>query len=448
VESNNYAKHLSGVNESRKVYASAEIKNQQGQLIVPKGQAIDQKTTKQILRFKLLKPLELNIQIENTLNAQTLERSIDHFFHDDQSLRQLWLKENIPELIQTCCERLCDYPILCQKLTVLQIQFPEVFNRAIFCAWFAVIILNKQNAADKHLIGAFVAGMLCDIGLLHIEPKLATDQSDLSIDELKQYQAHPLISGEILRNTKDIPKGVYRAVEEHHESADASGFPKGKISKEISSLAQTLGLLDACYQMYFSNLKNKTQNISDIAPLIQINPQYRINNEAATLVMMLKQVKAREECFTPAIYFQEYISLVENKHKYVFKFINSATELNDNVGYTHQKKRLLGLQNILLHICLSVNQSGLINDAYLRWLQQVKQDKLEFAYREVEDVSLMLTEVIYHCERFINSLKLILNDEENESGELAAFLDDAYKKLIKLRSINIQPKGPTAEYFL
>lgn len=447
MESNNYAQHLSQVNDSRQVYACDEIKNQQGQLVVPKGQVIDQKTSAQILKFKLLKPLEQSVEIENTINAATLIHALDTFFSEDASLRQLWVKENLPECIALCCEQLCQHPILCQKLTVLQVQFPNLFNQALFSAWFTVVLLNKQNASEQKIIGGFLAGILCDIGLLHIDPKISKDQSELTVDELKQYRAHPLISGEILRNTTGISKTVYRAVEEHHESMDASGFPKGKISKEIGTLAQILGLLDACYQMYFRNLKDKTQNVSDIIPLIQINPHYRISDSAACLLVLLKQLPARSECFTPASYFPEFIPVIENKIEYVFSFMQVATELNDKVGYTHQNKRLLGLQNILLHICLSSNQSGLINEAYLRWLQQVKEEKLEFAYREVEDVSLMLTEVIYHCGRFLESIKLIISETADES-EFREHLLEAHDKLMFLQKIDVDPKTGLKEYVL
>ena len=447
MESSNYAQHLSEVNNSKRVHASSDIKNDQGQLVVPKGRAIDAATTKQILKFKLLKPLEESIQIEGNFGGSDLFGVIECFFESDSSLVQIWKNEQAGDELLECCNHLCSFPILRQKLTVLQIQFPEVFDQAMFNAWFVSVLYKKAEAPQSLIKDAFIAAIMCDIGILHLPPEVIHKGSERNTEEERQYRAHPLISGEILRHTKGIPKAIFRAVEEHHERIDASGYPKNKISKQISALGLTLGLIDDCHGMYFGNLKNKTGNFSDIAPLIQINPHYRTNADAAALLMMVKHIVPRQECFTPDRYFSDFIRFVEKKHSFVFKFLKIATEFNTNVGYTHEQKKLLGMQNILLHICLSVNQSGLINEAYFRWLQQVRKDKLQFAYREVEDVSLMLDEVIHHCERFIESLNLITT-ESNGSNELSSVLKHACDQFSELNEIKTQPAGMLEEYFI
>ena len=49
-------------------------------------------------------------------------------------------------------------------------------------------------------------------------------------------------------------------------------------------------------------------------------------------------------------------------------------------------------------------QSGIINDAYMRWLDQVLDERLEFAYREVEEAFILMQEVVFHLDKLKHQL--------------------------------------------
>lgn len=79
------------------------------------------------------------------------------------------------------------------------------------------------------------------------------------------------------------------------------------------------------------------------------------------------------------------------------------------VGFRHGDQRVFALQNIIIHINISITQSGIINAAYIRWLDQVDSEGLAHAYREVEDVFLMMQEVIYHIGKLKDQIELFLS---------------------------------------
>lgn len=75
-------------------------------------------------------------------------------------------------------------------------------------------------------------------------------------------------------------------------------------------------------------------------------------------------------------------------------------------GYTHGDRKLHALQNVFLHIATSINGSGIFQNNYGEWLEQVKSKCLSQAYSEVEDAYLMLEEVSFHLQRLNRMIQI------------------------------------------
>jgi len=199
-----YTHHLSEVSQSHRVTASENICNEQGQLIASKGQCIDSRTSERLLKFKLLKPLEESIDIEQQIDADSLYLTIESFFLSDPSRSKIWQSKNDEALVKRCCQFLCEKTILRQKLTVLSLQFPSLFDKGLFGAWFGAIVFKGMAGTEDDAINAFVAGMMHDIGMLHLNPDFVESNRPLTANEWRQLQAHPIIGREILINTPDL----------------------------------------------------------------------------------------------------------------------------------------------------------------------------------------------------------------------------------------------------
>jgi hypothetical protein len=63
---------------------------------------------------------------------------------------------------------------------------------------------------------------------------------------------------------------------------------------------------------------------------------------------------------------------------------------------------------IVAQLSNAVRGSGVLDEGYLRWLQQVQRDQLSFSYREVEDVYLMLSEVRWQLIQLNKQLRELL----------------------------------------
>ena len=85
--------------------------------------------------------------------------------------------------------------------------------------------------------------------MLHVDPVLLHPKQAITRQQRRQLYSHPLVSALLLERHHEYPKEVIRAVREHHEVLDGSGYPGGLAGAAISpwgrivSLAQVVAAL-------------------------------------------------------------------------------------------------------------------------------------------------------------------------------------------------------------
>jgi hypothetical protein len=421
-----YSRHLAQVNEVATVIATADITNSQGQVLVTKGGEIDHRLAEKILRFKLTRPLEDTIAIENEFTAETLFSRIDLFFDMDPSFKLL--KEEFPPgLLQNCCGVFCRFAILRQKLTVLSIQLSTVFEQALFCACFGVLIMQRTGATDGDCYTAFVAGLSHDMGMLHLHPDLLNKQTAFEADEWRQLQAHPIIGGRILGQIPKMPSDAVRAVMEHHENLDGTGYPRGLMGEQLGRFGQLLNLLDSLNAIYRKYLKPFSRSLRDLIPIIQMNGHSRFGSAGNAMIMLLRQLPEVTQCSVPTALIPDFVLAVKGRNFYLQACVDIINDLAPQIGFRHQNPNIISIQNGIIHVTISLVQSGIINEAYMRWLDQVVEQKLVHAYREIEDVFVMMQEVIFHLDKLKQQLQLFV--EFDPDAKRMPFLAPALAKL-------------------
>jgi HD-GYP domain-containing protein (c-di-GMP phosphodiesterase class II) len=89
------------------------------------------------------------------------------------------------------------------------------------------------------LIG--MAGLLLDIGERHLPRRILRNRSHLSQLEIMEYQHHPYLSVDILRQYPGFPEEVLDIIRSHHERLDGSGYPEKLKGDQISLPARIVG---------------------------------------------------------------------------------------------------------------------------------------------------------------------------------------------------------------
>jgi hypothetical protein len=91
---------------------------------------------------------------------------------------------------------------------------------------------------------ALAAGLLHDIGELYVNPSYQTATRMLEPAEFRHVASHPLIGAMLLQRLADYPEAVCRAVREHHERLDGTGYPGQQHVAALSPLGQMLAMVE------------------------------------------------------------------------------------------------------------------------------------------------------------------------------------------------------------
>jgi putative nucleotidyltransferase with HDIG domain len=97
---------------------------------------------------------------------------------------------------------------------------------------------------------AATAGLLHDIGMLHVDPRILDPDHVLTAEQRRQLYAHSLMSTTMLERHAVYPAEVVRAVSEHHECLDGSGYPRNLVGDAISPLGKVLSLAQVVAAMF------------------------------------------------------------------------------------------------------------------------------------------------------------------------------------------------------
>ena len=103
------------------------------------------------------------------------------------------------------------------------------------------------------LLDAFAAGLYHDIGMMHIDPAHIGSDELLVGDGREFIHSHPLVGKLMLDAEPLLGKTVSRAIQEHHERLDGSGYPAGLSGNQLSELGQLLGIAELMALKIFTN---------------------------------------------------------------------------------------------------------------------------------------------------------------------------------------------------
>jgi len=112
----------------------------------------------------------------------------------------------------------------------------------------ATAIAREMGLPEDQVEGIRVAGILHDTGKVVIPAEILSKPSSLSEFEYGIIKTHPKVDSEIVEGI-DFPWPVSRAVLQHHERMDGTGYPSGLKGDEIIVEARILAVADVVEAM-------------------------------------------------------------------------------------------------------------------------------------------------------------------------------------------------------
>ncbi|MEY4765556.1 MAG: hypothetical protein RI907_2229 [Pseudomonadota bacterium] len=226
--------------ETRSIIAATDIFDIRGIKLWAKNQPVSQELQRKLMDRSLSKPLESCLVAEDGVQAETLRLALLKLVDTEGPLQPL-LKAQAHALFHGATTvRL--HPVVQLLLTASESARRPAFDHAIEAMALAGALMKARGGDDRLVTQAMTAGLLHDIGEMYVAPEFgeADAASARDLESFRQLVVHPHIGQLLLSQLTDYPRDLIRAVAEHHEHMDGSGYPHRLVEAQLSPLGRLL----------------------------------------------------------------------------------------------------------------------------------------------------------------------------------------------------------------
>ena len=231
------------------VFTKEAIYNDAGIKILDKGAAIHDGLYDRLMAHKLTRPLEESLAVEGMVDGASIRQSIETLLAFEPFYARLVPN---PQQTERLLKAIAGIPLpesVALQLSILRDVRPSLYDLALRSAWVMAWLADEPLKPLFDTSMAAAAGLLHDLGMLHLNPVLMNNKIELTREQRRELYSHPIISTVLIERQHVYTKEVVRGVMEHHEFLNGSGYPRGLQAHQISLMGQQLAMTDLVVAM-------------------------------------------------------------------------------------------------------------------------------------------------------------------------------------------------------
>ncbi len=231
--------------ETRRIISATDIYDISGVKLWASNQPVSASLQRKLLDRELRQPLETSLVAEDGVSAAGLVQSFQDLLSGSSAL--------VP-LVQPHAHRLAAlisgltlHPVAQLLLTAAQTARPAHYAHAVAAMALNGALMATDGGDDAAVRLALLSGLLHDIGEMYIDPMHGESEADEELDftSYQQLVVHPHVGSLLLAQLTSYPAEVAKAVAEHHERLDQSGYPNALGGEQMSALGRLLAVTEA-----------------------------------------------------------------------------------------------------------------------------------------------------------------------------------------------------------
>jgi hypothetical protein len=226
--------------QTKSIIASRDIFDVSGIKLWARDQPVSQALQRKLLDRQLRQPLEACLIAEDGVNSRQLLLSVEKLLEQDTPLKPL-LAPHADDIVHAAVH-LPLHPVAQLLLTAGQASRPESFDHAIQAMALCGALALAHGGGTRDLRVAMLCGLLHDLGEMYIDPRFGEADADRTLDfrSYQQLVVHPHVGKLLIEQLTNYPPDVARAIAEHHEKLDGTGYPHCLTGDQVSPLGRML----------------------------------------------------------------------------------------------------------------------------------------------------------------------------------------------------------------
>ncbi len=171
--------------------------------------------------------------------------------------------------------------------TALDVKDPITGGHSIRVAEITKEIIGELNLDHSTCEDIYLGALIHDVGKIGIPDSVLNSSHELNQIEFGILRNHLKIAEKIM-NHVDLPENTYKAIAEHHERFDGSGYPHCKGGDQISLAGRILAVADVFDALCSERPYRKAATMDDVCQYLLDNAGTKFDPEIVDIIIRLK----------------------------------------------------------------------------------------------------------------------------------------------------------------
>jgi len=230
--------------QTKSIIASRDIFDVSGTKLWARDQPVSQALQRKLLDRQLRHPLESCLYAEDGVTSRALVQAVEALLDRNGPLTPI-LRPWADKILHATTH-LPLHSVAQLLLTAGQASRPHTFEHAVQAMVLNGALALAHGNDTRHLRLAMLCGLLHDLGEMYIAPEYGEADAERMLD-VQSYQhlvVHPHVGRLLVEQLTNYPVEVARAIGEHHERMDGTGYPHCLQRDQISPLGRLTAVTD------------------------------------------------------------------------------------------------------------------------------------------------------------------------------------------------------------
>lgn len=246
VVNQHYLEKVIELAEQMPVVATEDIYDARGNKLLAKGAKVSRVLQEKLIMHKLTRPIEASLRVSGGVDAGNVVRTAERLLADDPALAALLAAAPATgPSPMAMLSRLQFGNATTMMLTIAERGGEAALDHAVTVAIAAACLAKCLALTPELQQSCVLAGLLHDIGELYVDPAYLVPGRQLLAHEWAHLVVHPRTGQMLIEEHEAYAPEVARAVAEHHERLDGSGYPRRLAGAQISPCGQVLAAAEA-----------------------------------------------------------------------------------------------------------------------------------------------------------------------------------------------------------